>query len=130
MYLACTICLLTVYVGWTTSAAVYTTRGDQKASHAVLAMIFLYSPAYNLGYNALTYSESHLNLVISLVLILVCSVPGRTVPVHCSFQGYHYIPMVGSRSRLLQPICQPDWNRKRRLEVLHQLLVCIFGRFT
>lgn len=57
MYLACTISLLCVYVGWTTSAALYTTRGDKAASHAVLAMIFLYSPAYNLGYNALTYSK-------------------------------------------------------------------------
>ncbi|KAB5592657.1 MFS sugar transporter [Ceratobasidium theobromae] len=56
MYLACTISLLCVYVGWTTSAALYTTRGDKAASHAVLAMIFLYSPAYNLGYNALTYT--------------------------------------------------------------------------
>ncbi|QRV98587.1 Sugar (and other) transporter [Ceratobasidium sp. AG-Ba] len=56
MYLACTICLLTVYVGWTTSAAIFTTRGDKAASHAVLAMIFLYSPAYNMGYNALTYT--------------------------------------------------------------------------
>ncbi|KAJ1300931.1 hypothetical protein OPQ81_003357 [Rhizoctonia solani] len=56
MYLACTLSLLCVYVGWTTSAAVYTTKGDKRASHAVLAMIFLYSPAYNMGYNALTYT--------------------------------------------------------------------------
>ncbi|KAF8752260.1 hypothetical protein RHS01_07722 [Rhizoctonia solani] len=60
MYLACTMCLLCVYVGWTTSAALYTTRGSKEASHAVLAMIFLYSPAYNMGYNALTYNKAYL----------------------------------------------------------------------
>ncbi|KIM24859.1 hypothetical protein M408DRAFT_26654 [Serendipita vermifera MAFF 305830] len=56
MYLACTISLWCVYTGWTIAAARYTTTGDKQASYAVLALIFLYSPAYNLGYNALTYT--------------------------------------------------------------------------
>lgn len=56
MYLACTISLLCVYTAWTISAARYTIGKDLKASHAVLALVFIYSPAYNLGYNALTYT--------------------------------------------------------------------------
>ncbi|KAG8848593.1 hypothetical protein FRB91_010690 [Serendipita sp. 411] len=56
MYLACTISLLLVYTSWTTCAARYTVAKDSKAAHGVLALIFIYSPAYNLGYNALTYT--------------------------------------------------------------------------
>ncbi|CCA71201.1 related to hexose transporter protein [Serendipita indica DSM 11827] len=55
-YLLCTTSLLCIYTGWTISAARYTIAKDKQASHAVLAFIFLYSPAYNIGYNALTYT--------------------------------------------------------------------------
>ncbi|KIJ69835.1 hypothetical protein HYDPIDRAFT_78057 [Hydnomerulius pinastri MD-312] len=56
MYLACTISLLLVFTAWTVASAEYARTKSQGSSRAVLAFIFLYSPAYNLGYNALTYT--------------------------------------------------------------------------
>ncbi|KAI8631614.1 general substrate transporter [Xylariaceae sp. FL1651] len=61
MYMACTISLLLVYIGWTISMkyaidaknAGYT---NSAAGAVVLFFIFAYSPCYNLGYNALTYT--------------------------------------------------------------------------
>ncbi|KAJ7068575.1 hexose transporter [Mycena amicta] len=56
VYLTCTISLLSVFTAWTISSARYVQTGSPAASKAVLAFIALYSPAYNLGYNALTYT--------------------------------------------------------------------------
>ncbi|KAJ7351396.1 general substrate transporter [Mycena albidolilacea] len=56
MYLTCTISLFLIFTGWTVASARYVQTGSEPASKAVLAFIFIYSPAYNLGYNALTYA--------------------------------------------------------------------------
>ncbi|KAF8967480.1 hexose transporter [Flammula alnicola] len=56
MYLACTISLLLVFTGWTVASARYAMDEDKPASRAVIAFIFLYSPCYNMAYNALTYT--------------------------------------------------------------------------
>lgn len=55
-YLICTISLLSIFTGWTIASARYAMTGDQASSTAVIAFIFLYSPAYNIGYNALSYT--------------------------------------------------------------------------
>ena len=55
-YLACTVSLTLIFTGWTVASARYAETGSQGASRAVIAFIFLYSPAYNMAYNALTYS--------------------------------------------------------------------------
>lgn len=61
MYLACTCSLLVVYISWTISMK-YAIDGknsgnlNSAAGGAVLFFIFAYSPCYNLGYNALTYT--------------------------------------------------------------------------
>ncbi|KAI1148747.1 general substrate transporter [Nemania diffusa] len=61
MYLACTCSLLLVYISWTISMK-YAIDGKNSgvlntaAGGAVLFFIFAYSPCYNLGYNALTYT--------------------------------------------------------------------------
>ena len=55
-YLTCTISLTLIFTGWTVASARYALTNSQAASRAVIAFIFLYSPAYNIGYNALTYS--------------------------------------------------------------------------
>lgn len=72
---ACTISLLVVFTGWTIASARYAIDKSEGASRAVIAyvifftiynenyanifyrFIFLYSPCYNLAYNALTYSK-------------------------------------------------------------------------
>ncbi|KAI0677721.1 hexose transporter [Trametes maxima] len=55
-YLTCTVALTFIFTGWTVASAQYAMTGSQAASRAVIAFIFLYSPAYNMGYNALTYT--------------------------------------------------------------------------
>ena len=67
MYLACTISLLCCYIAWTismeraqTAERLYKAgKGqlNQSANVAVLFFIYAYSPCYNMGYNALTYSR-------------------------------------------------------------------------
>ncbi|EAU82583.1 hexose transporter [Coprinopsis cinerea okayama7 len=56
MYLVCTISLLLVFTGWTVASARYALTEDQASSKAVIAFIFLYSPCYNIAFNALTYT--------------------------------------------------------------------------
>jgi xanthine/uracil permease len=55
-YLTCVTALITVYICWTVSMERYMTTKAQGAAVATLVFIFLYTPAYNIGYNALTYS--------------------------------------------------------------------------
>lgn len=67
MYLLCTSCMLTVYVCWTICMALYM-ESEKKhkinpkvplnmaAGKMVIFFIFLYSPAYNIGFNSLTYT--------------------------------------------------------------------------
>lgn len=56
MYMACTIGLLCTYTGWTIASARYAVAGSASAGKIVIFFIFLYSPMYNMGYNALTYT--------------------------------------------------------------------------
>ena len=55
MYLLCASCLLCVYTTWTIAQARNRITGSKETGYAVLVMIFLYKPAYNIAYNALTY---------------------------------------------------------------------------
>ncbi|KAF1911673.1 general substrate transporter [Ampelomyces quisqualis] len=55
MYLLCASSLLVVYTGWTIAQALNNVTGTKTSGYAVLVMIFLYKPAYCIGYNALTY---------------------------------------------------------------------------
>lgn len=61
MYLVCTCSLLVVYICWTVTmqqsiAAKDAGRTNTAAGAATIFFIFAYSPCYNLGYNALTYT--------------------------------------------------------------------------
>ncbi|KAF2494800.1 general substrate transporter [Lophium mytilinum] len=56
MYMTCTISLLCVYIGWTISMEQFLTKHGEAAAKLTIFFIFLYSPAYNIGYNALTYT--------------------------------------------------------------------------
>ncbi|KAL2256589.1 hypothetical protein VTK26DRAFT_1434 [Humicola hyalothermophila] len=61
MYLTCTISLLLCYISWTISMR-YAQLGwetdspNKSAGIAVIFFIYAYSPCYNTGYNALTYT--------------------------------------------------------------------------
>jgi hypothetical protein len=61
MFLLCTISMLVVFVGWTISMQQVldaNAKGgkNNSAAIAVLFFIYAYSPAYNIGNNALTYT--------------------------------------------------------------------------
>ncbi|KAJ5286051.1 hypothetical protein N7524_001357 [Penicillium chrysogenum] len=56
MYLTCASALLCVYIAWTISMERFLATNAQSAAIATIFFIFAYSPAYNLGYNALTYT--------------------------------------------------------------------------
>jgi len=67
MYLLCTSCMLAIYIGWTASMGVYMESEkkhkvdssfplNKAAGGMVLFFIFAYSPAYNIGFNSLTYT--------------------------------------------------------------------------
>jgi hypothetical protein len=63
MYLMCTCSLLLCYIAWTISMQQAQTGWESgninnAANVATLFFIYAYSPCYNMGYNALTYSES------------------------------------------------------------------------
>ena len=58
MYLTGILSILAVYIGWTTCSAVFIVDKSQVAAKMSLFWIYAYSPAYNLCFNALTYSES------------------------------------------------------------------------
>jgi len=55
-YLTGTVSILLILVGWTVAAAQYQKTKSNESSIAVIVFIFLYSPAYSIAYNALTYS--------------------------------------------------------------------------
>ncbi|KAE8147157.1 general substrate transporter [Aspergillus avenaceus] len=56
MYLTCSTSLLCVYIAWTISMERFLSTGVRAAAILTIFFIFCYSPAYNLGYNALTYT--------------------------------------------------------------------------
>lgn len=56
MYLTCTLSLLFCYVGWTVSMQQFLERQGAAAAKITIFFIFAYSPCYNIGYNALTYT--------------------------------------------------------------------------
>ncbi|KAH8825808.1 general substrate transporter [Flagelloscypha sp. PMI_526] len=55
-YLTGTISLLVVFTAWTAASARYAETKSHASSIAVIFLIFLYSPCYNICYNALTYT--------------------------------------------------------------------------
>ncbi|KAJ9151594.1 General substrate transporter [Coniochaeta hoffmannii] len=56
MYLAAIVSILVVYVSWTICSALFVTTQSHTAAKFSLFWIYAYSPAYNLGFNALTYT--------------------------------------------------------------------------
>lgn len=80
MYLICTCSLICVYIGWTISSARYAIAGDLAVGKLSIFFIYLYSPCYNIGYNALTYSMSLLHLMLR---VMADDSQQRTLPSSC-----------------------------------------------
>jgi sugar porter (SP) family MFS transporter len=56
MFLTCTIGTACVYTVWTVASARFDIQRNSEAAIPVLVFIFVYSPFYNIGWNALTYT--------------------------------------------------------------------------
>ncbi|KAI4861640.1 general substrate transporter [Hypoxylon rubiginosum] len=56
MFLTSIFSILFIYVAWTISAAEAIVSGSQAAGKLCLFWIYIYQPAYNIGFNALTYT--------------------------------------------------------------------------
>jgi len=56
MFLTATVALLLCYTGWTISMQQFLAHNANATARLGIFFIFLYSPCYNLGYNALTYT--------------------------------------------------------------------------
>lgn len=58
MYMTCIFGILTVYIILTISSARYAATGSTASGILTVVAIFCYSPFYNMGFNALTYSKT------------------------------------------------------------------------
>ncbi|KAG9317760.1 hexose transporter [Chiua virens] len=56
IFLACTISVFVVFTAWTVASAEYSFSQSKIAAQTVVALMFLYSLAYNPGFNALPYT--------------------------------------------------------------------------
>jgi sugar porter (SP) family MFS transporter len=56
MFLTCTIGTAAVYTVWTIASARFAIQNTASAAIPVLVFIYLYSPFYNIGWNALAYT--------------------------------------------------------------------------
>lgn len=57
MYLTGIVGIFSVYLAWTICSAVYNENQSKVAAKMSLFWIYMYSPAYNTCFNALTYSK-------------------------------------------------------------------------
>jgi hypothetical protein len=58
MYLTAIVSILIVYISWTICSQQFVEHKDEVAAKLSLFWIYAYTPAYNIGFNALTYSKS------------------------------------------------------------------------
>ena len=119
-YLIGSISILLIFTGWTVASAEYQQTKSSGSSIAVIVFIFLYSPAYNIAYNALTYSAFFFSFPSDETNAKwrAFSFPCGIVPIPCPCQGYRHLPVVQSYGWILQPVCQPYWYPKCRMEIL------------
>lgn len=121
----CTVSLLVVYVSWTIAmqqsvVAMDAGGANQAANIAVLVFIFLYKPAYQIFYNALTYSTWQCFVSLSDADLL--SLPRRDLALRRALPRHRHPPALRPLRRLHVHVHQPCRPRRRGLEVLHHVL--------
>ena len=134
MYLACTCSLLLCYISWTVAMERAQTAKDagtpnNAANIAVLFFIYAYSPCYNMGYNALTYSEFPLlrRVASSNNPNTSRSLHGRSLALRRTLERHRCFPAIWPSRRFLHHLRQPHRPPRRRLEVPY--LVLLLARF-
>lgn len=109
MYLTTACSLLSVYIAWTISMERAMTTETKAAAVLTILFIFLYSPAYNLGYNALTYSMPLISLGKE-PLLTVISISHRDLPVLQPIPRPLVVPVLRPWSHFLCDLCQSNWT--------------------
>lgn len=123
MYLTCACSILTVYCGWTIAQERFLTTGAIAAGNAVLFFMFAYSPCYNIGYNALTYSKSYILIErLQEIMLMYHSVPCGALPIRGPLARYLRLPILWSRCWLLQHLRQSYRPPERKVEISHHVL--------
>jgi hypothetical protein len=116
MYLTCATSLLFCYIAWTISVQQYTSSRLKEAAHLTIAIIFIYQACYNIGYNALTYSESpHSLLSATKRTDIQLSLSHRAVPLRATRKRNHCLPVLQSRRRIFHDICESDRAKEHSL---------------
>jgi MFS family permease len=127
MFMLSSSCMLLVFIGMTVSfeRLKYADNHDvknQSASIAALFLYFAYSPTYNIGNNALTYSKPSPSTCSISLLTCVLSLPRRTLPLFPAYHGYRNRADFRKARWLLLHQRQPHCPQRHRLEVLRHLL--------
>jgi hypothetical protein len=87
LYQTGTLSILLIFTGWTIASARFAIAHDQGSSRAVIAFIFLYQPAYNMAFNALTYSTSPLTFHSYIKTDLFVAYLVEVFPFHVRAKG-------------------------------------------
>ncbi|KAK0117229.1 hypothetical protein ONS96_013063 [Cadophora gregata f. sp. sojae] len=105
LFLGSLSCILVCLVSITTGSAIFAKDSSNKASGgAVVAFLYLFSPAYNLGLNG------NLGLYITEIL-----------PFHLRMRGQGLLPAVRNQLYAPHDLCVPSWTPEYDLEVLSHL---------
>lgn len=132
MYLLCTSCMLLIYIGWTVSMATYMQSEakhkidpsfplNKAAGGLVLFFIFAYSPAYNIGFNSLTYSKPL--PFFNMIQLTIISLPCGTFPIRRTNSWSGFLPILRSWRSFLRNVCQSHRFGGYHLEIPHCLLL-------
>lgn len=123
-YLLCASLLLCVYIAWTISMERYLVTKVHGAAIATIVFIFLYQPAYIIGYNALTYSESHLHSP-RILCWQSYSLPRRTFSLPSPLQRNLLVPILRPRCWILLNLRQPCGSSRHPMEMAACLCVLV-----
>jgi len=127
MFMLSSTCMLIVFIAMTVSFERLKFAQNHKfvnkqASIAALFFYFAYSPTYNIGNNALTYSKSSTAVCFCSMLTCVLSLPRRTLPLLPAYHGYRNRANFRKARRLLLHQRQSYCSQRHRLEILRHLL--------
>lgn len=107
MYLICATSLLCCYIAWTIAVQKYQSTKRIEPARLVIAIIFIYQACYNIGYNALTYSESS-DLRQSDISLIPRSFLGGAVSVRAPCKGHYDFPILRSFGSVIYDVVQSN----------------------
>lgn len=111
MYLTGILSILAVYVAWTICSERFVSTHSEAAAKLSLFWIYAYSPAYNMCFNALTYSRSSWDGGRKCMVTLLTgnSVPCRDLSVCAASSRYRHLPILRQGGPVLWHQRQPRW---------------------